>query len=104
MKDLGLTPRVPVKPEALADRKQRKNWIKEKGAAVFSFINPNNPFETVDIFIEEPVPFKDLWKRRHEKVLFGYNIKVLGKKDLIKLKKKAGRAKDIFDIQELQKI
>ncbi len=104
MTELGFVPRVPVKPEDFADKKKRQEWIKSKGAAVFSFINPRNPFETVDIFMEEPFPFDKLWKRRFEASAFGYNIKVLGKKDLILLKEKSGRAKDLFDIQQLKKI
>ncbi len=103
MTALGYVPRLPVKPLEFAIAKKRNAWIKEKGMVVFSFLNPSNPFEIIDIFVKEPKPFKNLWRRRLVIEPFGIKIDVIGKKDLIWLKENAGRAKDIFDAQELKK-
>lgn len=102
-KRLGFVPRLPVKAEELAEETKRKEWIATKGMMVFSFINPRNPLEVIDVFTQEPIPFNALWSRRLEVDAFGSKLKVLGKTDLIALKKKAGREKDKFDIQQLEK-
>jgi predicted homoserine dehydrogenase-like protein len=57
----------------------------------------------IDIFVKEPKPFKDLWAKRLEVAAFGIKLMVIGKKDLMALKRKAGRAKDVFDLEELKK-
>ncbi|MDB5038070.1 MAG: uncharacterized protein JWQ35_1598 [Bacteriovoracaceae bacterium] len=100
---LGYRARLPVDPMDFADASKRKNWISKKRMLVFSFLNPSNPFELIDIFVKEPKPFKDLWRRRLEADAFGIKIRVISKKDLIDLKRKAGRPKDLFDIKELKK-
>lgn len=104
MTGLGFIPRVPVDPEQFADDKERNRWILEKGLMVFSFIHPDNSFEVVDVFAQEPEPFLDLFQRRLDVKAFGIVIPVLGKKDLIEMKKRAGREKDLFDARLLEKI
>lgn len=103
MKALGYIPRLPVDPADFSNEKIREQWINEKHMMVFSFIKPDNPFETIDIFVREPMPFDELWKHRLEVPAFGLKIKVIGKRDLIALKKLSGRDKDEFDIQQLEK-
>ncbi len=100
---LGYRSRLPVDPKDFADAKKRAGWIKDKGMLVFSFIHPSNPFEVVDIFVKEPRPFKDLWARRLDISIPGVKIRVIGKRDLMYLKRKAGRPKDVFDLEELKK-
>lgn len=103
MKDLGFTPRQPVKPEDFADEHIRKSWILDRGMMVFTFIHRNNPLEVIDLFSEEPIPFEDLWKERFEVAAFGLKIPVISKQHLIQLKTKANREKDRFDIEQLKK-
>lgn len=103
MKALGFVPRLPVDPAEFAEEKIRESWKLNKGMLVFSFLNPKNPFELIDVFVNEPKPFKTLWKNRLTVSAFGYKIEVIGKKDLMELKKKAGRSKDAFDYKELKK-
>lgn len=103
MKKLGYTPKVTVNPKDLADEQKRESWILEKNMMVFSFINPNNPMEIIDIFVREPFPFEKIYGRRKEVKAFGAKIPILGIEDLIKLKRKAGRDKDLYDIRLLRK-
>lgn len=103
MQELGYRPRVPVNAEQLADPDERARWIQEKGLMVFSFIHAKNAFEVVDVFVEEPKPFDELYKRRLTIQAFGIAIDVLGKNDLIEMKRTAGRERDLFDIQQLEK-
>ncbi len=103
MDKLGYVPRIPVKSEELADPNKRAEWIVDKGLMVFSFIHSLSHYETVDVFIQEPKPFAELYQRRLEVKAFGAIIDVIGKDDLIEMKRLAGRDKDLFDIQQLEK-
>lgn len=104
MSQLGYQPKVPVKGEDFADPVLRQKWITEKNMMVFSFINPKNSYELIDIFVEEPKPFAELDKNKIEIAAFGVTIPVLGIDDLIEIKEKAGRSTDLFDVQQLRRI
>ncbi len=104
MKKLGYLPRVPVPIEDLADEKKRQSWIKEKNMLVFSFFNPKSPMELIDIFIKNPLPFDIIYKNRVEKKLFDTLISVIGIRDLILIKKEAGRPRDLFDLGFLEEL
>lgn len=104
MKALGFVPRLPVNPENFANPKIRQEWIKEKNMMVFSFNHKSNPLEVIDIFVEEPKPFIELYANRLEVPLGDIMLKVIGKDDLIEMKEKAGRSKDLYDILELRKL
>ena len=100
---LGYVPRAPIKAEDLADPIQRQRWISEKGMMVFSFIHSRNSYEVVDVFVREPKPFAELYAHRLTISAFSSSIEVVGKDDLIEMKRTAGRDKDLFDIQQLKK-
>lgn len=102
MKDLGYVPRVPVKADDFANKQIRKQWMEEKGMVVFSFIQPHNPLELIDIFVEEPSPYDELEKNKLVVEAFGAKIFVVGLEDLLALKKSAGRPKDLLDIELLR--
>lgn len=104
MKDLGFAPRLPVSPEDFADPEIRRSWITSKNMMVFSFNHKSNPLEVIDIFVEEPKPFIELFNSRLEVPFGDIHLKVVGKADLIEMKEKAGRPKDLYDILELKKI
>lgn len=104
MSDLGYRPKIPVQAEDFADASLREKWIEEKGMMVFSFMHAQNLLETIDVFVREPRPFGELWDRRFEVRAFDLTIRVLGREDLITLKREAGREKDNFDIRELERI
>lgn len=104
MTKLGFKPKVPVKPEAFADPKNRAEWIEKKNMRVFSFQHPSRPYEVVDIFVQEPIPFDQLWEKR-EIVPFGnVSLPVIAIEHLIQLKKNAGRLQDISDIEALERL
>ena len=103
LKDLGYQPRLPVDPALFADEKTRSEWIKNKNLKVFSFVHTSRRFEVIDVFSEEPAPFDELFSRRLELAAFGTTIPVVGKNDLIQMKRLAARDKDLFDIQQLEK-
>lgn len=104
MSKLGFRPKVPVTAKMFADPKNRESWIKEKNMIVFSFWRPERPYEVIDVFVKEPIPFKELWAEREKISLENIKIPVISIGHLIKLKKQANRLQDISDIEALKKL
>lgn len=99
---MGLQPRVPVEPEAFADPKQRQEWIEHRGMRVFSLYDPGDPLRTVDLFVQSPIPFDELWSRSKLIALPTGEVRVASLDDLIKMKEIAGRPQDATDIRALE--
>ena len=104
VKSLKWKPKIPVHVEEFANPKTRKAWIQEKGMKVFSVYNPKNQFEHLDIMVENYIDFESAF--HNKKVISAGTVKVpvISIKDLIKLKKIAGRERDIIDINALIQI
>ncbi|MBI4611953.1 MAG: hypothetical protein HY726_23430 [Candidatus Rokubacteria bacterium] len=101
---LGFRPRAPVEPLAFADPAMRGRWIQEKGMRVFSLWDPDNPMREVDLFVEHPVDFDDLWSRSEVIELTRTTVRIASIPDLIYLKRLAGRPQDLADIEALEVI
>lgn len=101
---LGLKPRIPVDPMQFTDEKIRESWINDKNMLVFSFFDPQNPLMVLDVFVREPFPFDDMSKRAVNIDIGELTVPVCAINDLIEMKKKAGRPKDLEDIKYLQSI
>jgi len=56
----------------------------------------------LDLFVREPFPFKEMSERAVRMDIGGITVPVCAIKDLIAMKQKAGRAKDLEDIKYLQ--
>lgn len=99
---LGYRPRAPVALEDFADPEKRRKWIIEKGMTVFSLWSPEHPATEIDIFAEEPLPFQEAYERRVcLTVAEGIVACVISLDDLLDLKRRAGRAMDLADIEKL---
>ena len=101
---LGLKPRVPVNPEELADKNKREFWIKEKNMKVFSFYNPQNDLEYIDIMILEDINFDKSYLNKRVMHDGRITATVISIDDLIKLKETANRPGDKSDVEVLKKI
>ncbi len=99
---MGLRPRVPVKAEAFADPEQRREWIERRGMMVFSLYDPDDPLRTVDLFVQSPIPFDELWSRSELISLPTGDVRVASLGDLIRMKETAGRPQDSADIRALE--
>ncbi|EDM25213.1 hypothetical protein LNTAR_03254 [Lentisphaera araneosa HTCC2155] len=105
MKDLSMQSRAPIPPDSLLDHEIRQLLINEKNAIVFTFIDVNNPFKQIDIFLE------DLYGRLIDSsdefdITANETLKVVDVKALIKMKEevKPIRDKDQRDIIELKRL
>lgn len=103
MKELGYKPRAPVKSEDFADAQKRQEWIKDKGALVFTWIAPKS-YEQVDVFLHDTIPFDEAYQRRRVLSVSDFKISVISLEDLKKLKQDSGREKDFADLKQLSKV
>jgi len=99
---MGLRPRVPVEPDAFADPAQRRAWIEDRGMKVFNLYDSRDPLRSVDLFVEPPIPFEELWSRSELITLPMGDIRVASIDDLIRMKEIAGRPQDSEDIRALE--
>lgn len=101
---LGLRPRLPVDPSSFADPTVRASWIAERGMKVFSMWDPEKPLLSVDVFVENPIDFEELWERSETVELGDSRPRVASIADLIRLKRLADRPQDRADIEALEAI
>ena len=102
LKDLGYQPVVPVPLEAFADAAIRESWIRDKNMVVFSLWHPERPGFQIDLFAAEPFDFQAVYGRALRVPLERTEATVIAARDLIDLKRQAGRSQDLADIEALE--
>jgi hypothetical protein len=98
LNDIGLVSKIPVTSDDIF--KFRKEYIAKKNLIAWSFYNPKDPSEVVDLIItydKKNIPIK--WKS-----IGGIKVPVLAKMELIKMKKQSAREQDLEDIKALEAI
>ena len=85
LKKAGYHVKQPVDPAKLADKKIRKDWIKNKNMKAFNFYKGERTYEEVDIVIDSPVDFKEAIKDALEVKVSGLTLKVISPKNFIKI-------------------
>lgn len=91
-------------PLAFADPAMRTTWVRDKGMRVFSMWDPANPMREIDLFVEHPIDFEQLWARSELVALATTAVRVASIPDLIALKRLAARPQDREDIEALEAI
>lgn len=98
LNSIGLRSKLPITADDVFNF--REEYITNRNLVAWSFSNPDNPLEIVDIIITEDAT----QMRSITKTFKGIKIKVSAIDDLIKMKKKSGRKQDIEDIKALEKL
>ncbi|MEA3306952.1 MAG: hypothetical protein U9Q34_04105 [Elusimicrobiota bacterium] len=98
LKSMGLVSRLPINAEQVFDF--RLEYIKNKNLIAWSFWNPENPIELVDIILSYDLKGH---KIKHVKS-DGVNLPILAIAELIKMKQKSGRVQDMEDIKALESL
>lgn len=88
--NIGLRPAAPVDALDFADPVKREEWIARRHMQVFSLRDPDEPLRQVDLFVEDPVPFQELWERSVVVPLGSTTARVASIDDLIRIKRDAG--------------
>lgn len=92
----GLVSRLPVSAEQVCAF--RGEYIKNKNLIAWSFWNPSNPAEVVDIIITDNLAnFKTIGVKAG-----GLELPVISRADLIRMKRKSGRPQDLEDVKALE--
>jgi hypothetical protein len=100
--DLGYLPRVPVPASDFADPVKREAWAREKHMVVFSMIHTEPLRPTVDLFLDYPMPWAQLFGRAIRRPTHGGEAVVCHLDDLIHMKEQAGRPQDLLDLDKLR--
>jgi len=96
--DIGLVSRLPV---SAADVFQfRDEYVQNRNLIGWYFYNPDNPTEQGDIVITY-----DLKGRKLDSVMTqDGKVPILGRKDLIEMKRESGRPQDLEDVKALERL
>ena len=78
-------------------------WIKDKGMQVLQLWSDAHLETPIDIFVSEPFPFDDEYKRALIKPLYGdIEVRFVSIPTLIGMKQVANRSQDRIDIEHLR--
>lgn len=102
--EAGFKPMLPVDPNGFANPAIRSGWQRDQHMQVFSFWDPTHSRPSIDLFVEEQMPFEELWNGSQIVALDGIDIRVASIEHLIRLKALSGREKDLADIERLRAI
>lgn len=98
LNEIGLQSRLPISAQDVA--RFRDEYINNRNMVAWSFINPTDPSEVVDIVITEDL--RDLKTVR--KKVAGTIVPVLEINELIEMKRRSGRPQDLEDIKALEEL
>ena len=71
---------------------------------VLSLWDPGEPIRAVDVFVENPIDFDELWDRSIVVSLERTGVRIASIPDLIRMKESVGRPRDLEDIAALKEI
>lgn len=98
LKGLGLQPRLPVSAAEVFEF--REEYAARRNLLAWSFSNPSNPLEIVDILTME-----DLGQLKTVQLAVGAaKLRVVSLPDLIRMKKRSGRPQDLEDVSALERV
>ena len=103
-KKLGLKPKLPLALDDFIDEERRKGWIVDKDMVVYSLYDAKNPFFLLDIFVEEPFNFDEVYEERKKIEFENTIIPLVPIKALIAMKENSDRPQDKADTFYLKKI
>jgi len=103
--DIGYQMSIPAKPEDFANPEMREDWRRHKGMITLKLWSDQHQRTPVDIFVYEPFDFaKEYATATTLEVSPGLVALIVSLEALLKMKRDAGRAQDLIDIEELQRI
>jgi hypothetical protein len=98
LKSMGFESKIPVDANMIL--RNRDFFIQEKNLIAWSFYNPKNPSEIIDILIHKDLADMNSTTMRHADI----ELIVIAKQDLIDMKRESGRPQDIEDVKALEKL
>ena len=103
--DIGYKMSIPARPEDFANPGMRENWRQNKGMITLKLWSDQHQRTPVDIFVYEQFDFmKEYATATKLEICSGVLAPIVSLETLLKMKRDAGRAQDLIDIEELQRI
>lgn len=104
LKFLNYVASVPVALKSLVNKSDREKIVREKNMIVYSFYNSRSGCASLDVLIDVPLTFDELWKEREIRNNNNLNLNLVSLHHLIELKKYSNRKQDNDDIILLSKL
>lgn len=101
LESTGLHPRLPVKATDFADPATRQSWVEDRHLIAFTMVDPLDSRRELDLLADPVVPFAELARGAETLPVEGIAVPVASVAHLIRLKRHAGRAQDLADIEAL---
>lgn len=102
---LGYRPKLPVDIEDFANPQVREDWVTRRNMLVFQLWCDERRELPVDVFVTEPFDFDAAWREARRRVNEeGVEFPVLDLRRLERMKREAGRPKDLEDAEALARI
>lgn len=99
----GYVPRAPVSMGSFVSAELRATWASEKGMTVFSVWSSEHRTTEVDLFLEPPFDFDEVYKRAHFFEMAGGERAVfVPYEELVEMKRRVGRVRDLEDVAKLE--
>jgi hypothetical protein len=105
MKSLDYRPRAPVAIEDFLSQVKRDEWASEKNMVVFALYSPRFQATEVDLFLQPPIEFAPAFASAVRlEVAPGTIASFCSVDDLIRMKTKSARPRDLEDIRQLRRL
>ena len=102
--NIGYQMSIPARPQDFANPETRKDWRQSKGMITLKLWSDEHQRTPVDIFVYEPFDFaKEFATALTVEVCPGLLARVVSLETLLRMKRDAGRAQDLIDIEELHR-
>jgi len=100
----GYQSALPISILELVNEANRSKIKEEKGLVAFSFFSTIFSMITLDVLVDVPLNFEELWKNKSERKTRDTTIFLVSVEDLVVLKQHSNRLQDKLDIDSLKKI
>ncbi len=104
IKLLAFQSQNPVSIKTFIKEENRKKAITEKNLIAYSYFNSQTNFMNLDVLLDTPIPFNELWKQKSERDLGDVKLSLVSIEHLIELKNYANRLQDKSDVILLSKL
>lgn len=101
LSDLGYLRTQHVTAEEMANPAKRREWRESKGMVCLKLWSDRFPDLPIDVFIEEPFDFNREKARAMPHTLSGEKVPVVTLGTLLRMKRAAGRSRDLEDVRAL---
>lgn len=100
---LGYRPIIPITAKQFSDPALRESWVRDKEMRVLQFWSDSHRETPIDVFVTEPFPFDEEYRRSLVKPLQKtIAVRFVTISTLIRMKEAANRPQDRIDIEHLR--